>query len=299
MYYKDFKVGETVRIEDYKFINDGKIDTRGHPAVVLGKIDNNYVVAKLQTVKDYVPNYENVEEQLKNGLSIKMEIENGRGESYFYFGEVYKIATEQIDVYLNEKDERLMVKDDDVINIFNLIYQKHSWLLNNHLYFKYIIEKYLSEFIDNNDVDKYLIKNYKTLEPIYKDYELNTKVKFDDELLKALNNYNPTFVEREEMNKQVYKDKVRYIQNRMKTIIKNESLYNELERKYIINVEEPEVSSPLLKEILEAHLNTGELSSRYSQHLTNDDFQKEEIQLEQDKYPEEDYSYDNFPVIDR
>lgn len=103
MYYKDFKVGETVRIEDYKFINDGKIDTRGHPAVVLGKIDNNYVVAKLQTVKDYVPNYENVEEQLKNGLSIKMEIENGRGESYFYFGEVYKIATEQIDVYLNEK----------------------------------------------------------------------------------------------------------------------------------------------------------------------------------------------------
>ena len=192
-----------------------------------------------------------------------------------------------------------MVKDDDVINIFNLIYQKHSWLLNNHLYFKYIIEKYLSEFIDSNDVDKYFIKNYKTLEPIYKDYELNTKVKFDDELLKALNNYNPTFVEREEMNKQVYKDKVRYIQNRMKTIIKNESLYNELERKYIINVEEPEVSSPLLKEILEAHLNTGELSSRYSQHLTNDDFQKEEIQLEQDKYPEEDYSYDNFPVLDR
>ena len=247
MYYKDFKVGETVRIEDYKFINDGKIDTRGHPAVVLGKIDNNYVVAKLQTVKDYVPNYENVEDQLKNGLSIKMEIENGRGESYFYFGEVYKIATEQIDVYLNEKDERLMVKDDDVINIFNLIYQKHSWLLNNHLYFKYIIEKYLSEFIDNNDVDKYLIKNYKTLEPIYKDYELNIKVKFDEELLKALNNYNPTFVEREEMNKQVYKDKVRYIQNRMKTIIKNESLYNELKRKYIINVEEPEVSSPLLK----------------------------------------------------
>ena len=299
MYYKDFKVGETVRIEDYKFINDGKIDTRGHPAVVLGKIDNNYVVAKLQTVKDYVPNYENVEEQLKNGLSIKMEIENGRGESYFYFGEVYKIATEQIDVYLNEKDERLMVKDDDVINIFNLIYQKHSWLLNNHLYFKYIIEKYLSEFIDNNDVDKYLIKNYKTLEPIYKDYELNIKVKFDEELLKALNNYNPTFVEREEMNKQVYKDKVRYIQNRMKTIIKNESLYNELKRKYIINVEEPEVSSPLLKEILVAHLNTGELSSRYSQHLTNDDFQKEEIQLEQDKYQEEDYSYDNFPVLDR
>lgn len=299
MYYKDFKVGETVRIEDYKFINDGKIDTRGHPAVVLGKIDNNYVVAKLQTVKDYVPNYENVEDQLKNGLSIKMEIENGRGESYFYFGEVYKIATEQIDVYLNEKDERLMVKDDDVINIFNLIYQKHSWLLNNHLYFKYIIEKYLSEFIDNNDVDKYLIKNYKTLEPIYKDYELNIKVKFDEELLKALNNYNPTFVEREEMNKQVYKDKVRYIQNRMKTIIKNESLYNELKRKYIINVEEPEVSSPLLKEILEAHLNTGELSSRYSQHLTNDDFQKEEIQLEQDKYQEEDYSYDNFPVLDR
>ncbi len=299
MYYKDFKVGETVRIEDYKFINDGKIDTRGHPAVVLGKIDNNYVVAKLQTVKDYVPNYENVEEQLKNGLSIKMEIENGRRESYFYFGEVYKIATEQIDVYLNEKDERLMVKDDDVINIFNLIYQKHSWLLNNHLYFKYIIEKYLSEFIDNNDVDKYLIKNYKTLEPIYKDYELNIKVKFDEELLKALNNYNPTFVEREEMNKQVYKDKVRYIQNRMKTIIKNESLYNELERKYIINVEKPEVSSPLLKEILEAHLNTGELSSRYSQHLTNDDFQKEEIQLEQDKYQEEDYSYDNFPVLDR
>lgn len=94
----------------------------------------------MQSVKHFVPERDNVEKQIEYGLTIEMSIENGVGESYFYFGEVYKVTYEQTEPHLNKRGKRLRVKDDDVINIFNLIYQKHSWLLNNHLYFKYLIE---------------------------------------------------------------------------------------------------------------------------------------------------------------
>lgn len=308
----NFKTGETIKISNYKYIDSNEIDEKGHPAVILGHIDNGYIVAKLQSVKHFVPERDKVEKQIEDGLTIEMSIENGVGESYFYFGEVYKVTYEQTEPHLNKRGKRLRVKDDDVINIFNLIYQKHSWLLNNHLYFKYLIEKHLKEFIDNNDIDEYIIKNYKILEPIYKDYELNTKVEFDEELIKSLTKYKPSLEIEVKMLSVGVKNNVLDIQNRMREIIKNNNLYYELERKYLNKQSHQETNSSFVQgliddqDLLEKQSKSRELIKKidalYGNSVESNKSEieeKEEIVLEQEEYQEEDYSYDNFPILDR